>query len=87
MLLVQDYLLTKGTLLHKINIYSIAKSNNDEFDLISNDFIKMSSKYAKVESFNMFNKKISKAQMIGQIESQQAYTDTFMSHMQGFILP
>ncbi|OUR73703.1 23S rRNA (pseudouridine(1915)-N(3))-methyltransferase RlmH [Arcobacter sp. 31_11_sub10_T18] len=84
MLLVQVYLLTKGTLLHKINIYSIAKSNNDEFDLISNDFIKMSSKYAKVESFNMFNKKISKAQMIGQRESQQAYTDAFLPHMQGF---
>jgi len=70
--------------LHKINIYSIAKSVNDEFDTISKDFIKMSSKYAKVQSFNMFDKKISKAQMIGQRESQQSYTEAFLPHMNGF---
>ncbi|NQY93948.1 MAG: 23S rRNA (pseudouridine(1915)-N(3))-methyltransferase RlmH [Campylobacteraceae bacterium] len=70
--------------MHKINIYSIAKSNNDEFDTISKEFIKMSSKYAKVESFNLFNKKISKAQMIGQRESQESYTEAFSAHMNGF---
>lgn len=68
----------------KINIYSIAKSVNDEFDLISKEFIKMSLKYAKVETFNLFNKKISKAQTIGRLESQQSYTEAFLPHMQGF---
>jgi len=68
----------------KINIYSIAKTSNDEFDKIASEFIKMSSKYAKVDTFNMFNKKISKAQTIGQRESQQSYTDAFKPHMQGF---
>ncbi len=68
----------------KINIYSIAKSLNDEFDGIAKEFIKMSSKYAKVESFNMFNKNISKAQTIGQKEAQQSYTDVFLPKMQGF---
>jgi len=68
----------------KINIYSIAKSTNDEFDTIAKEFIKMASKYAKVESFNMFNKKISKAQTIGQKEAQQSYTDAFLPNMQGF---
>ncbi len=68
----------------KINIYSIAKSTNDEFDTIAKEFIKMSSKYAKVETFNMFNKNISKAQTIGQKEAQQSYTDVFAPKMQGF---
>lgn len=68
----------------KINIYSIAKATNDEFEKIAAEFIKMSSKYAKVDTFNMFNKKISKAQTIGQKESQQAYTDAFKPLMQGF---
>ncbi len=68
----------------KINIYSIAKSTNDEFDDISKDFIKMASKYAKIESFNMFNKNISKAQTIGQKEAQQSYADVFKPKMQGF---
>ena len=68
----------------KINIYSIAKSTNDEFDSIIKEFIKMSSKYAKVDIFNMFNKKISKAQTIGQKEAQESYTDAFLPNMQGF---
>jgi len=68
----------------KINIYSIAKSTNDEFDIISKEFMKMSSKYAKVETFNMFNKQISKAQTIGQTEAQQSYTDAFLPKMHGF---
>ena len=68
----------------KINIYSIAKSTNDEFDSIIKEFIKMSSKYAKVDIFNMFNKKISKAQTIGQKEAQESYTEAFLPNMQGF---
>lgn len=68
----------------KINIYSIAKSTNDEFDSIIKEFIKMSSKYAKVDIFNMFTKKISKAQTIGQKEAQESYTEAFIHNMQGF---
>ena len=68
----------------KINIYSIAKSTNDEFDVIAKEFIKMSLKYAKIETFNMFNKKISKAQTIGRKESQESYTEAFSPNMQGF---
>lgn len=35
----------------KINIYSIIKPSKDEFDVLIKEFIKMSSKYAKVEVF------------------------------------
>jgi 23S rRNA (pseudouridine1915-N3)-methyltransferase len=62
----------------KINIYQIAKSNNkDIYTPIINDIIKMSSKYAKIEIFNLFNKNISKAQMIGENEAKSSYTDVF----------
>ena len=62
----------------KINIYLIAKSNNkDIYTPIINDIIKMSSKYAKIEIFNLFNKNISKAQMIGENEAKSSYTDVF----------
>ena len=61
----------------KINIYSIIKPSKDEFDVLIKEFIKMSSKYAKVEVFYIFNKNIAKAQTIGEKESQQAYSDTY----------
>lgn len=67
----------------KINIYQIAKSNNDNFEPIIKEFIKMSSKYAKVEVNNLFNKKIAKAQMIGQKEAQKSYSEVFEPNLQG----
>ena len=60
-----------------INIYQIAKNTKDDFEPIINDLIKMSSKYAKVNIHNLFNKQIAKAQTIGEIEAQTSYTDVF----------
>lgn len=61
----------------RINVYSILKPSKDNFDLIVQDFIKMSSKYAKVEVNYIFNKEISKAQTIGEKESQIAYSNAY----------
>ena len=66
-----------------INIYQIAKNDKDEFDPIVQNFIKMSKKFAKVEVHNMFNKTISKAQMIGQNEAQKSYLEVFEPKMKG----
>lgn len=63
--------------MNKINIYQIAKSSNDEFNKIIEDFIKMSSKYSKVEIHNLFNKKIAKAQTISDIEAKKSYSEVF----------
>ncbi len=63
--------------MNKINIYQIAKSSNDEFNKIIDDFIKMSSKYSKVEIHNLFNKKIAKAQMISDVEAKKSYSEVF----------
>ena len=68
----------------KININSIIKPSKDEFDVLIKEFIKMSSKYAKVEVFYIFNKNIAKAQTIGEKESQQAYSDTYEPLLKGY---
>lgn len=61
----------------KINIYSIVKPTKDEFDILIKEFIKMSSKYSKVEVHYIFNKSIAKAQSIGEKEAKQVYTETY----------
>lgn len=68
----------------KINIYAILKANKDEFDSIIQDFIKMSSKYAKIELIYIFNKDIAKAQSIGEKESKQIYTKTYLPYLKGY---
>ena len=65
----------------KINIYQIAKSQKDDFDPIIKDFIKMSSKYSKVQIFNLFNKQIGKAQTISAIEAKKSYSEVFEPHL------
>jgi 23S rRNA (pseudouridine1915-N3)-methyltransferase len=62
----------------KINIYQIAKNDRDEFEPLVKNFIKMASRFAKVEVHNLFTKNISKAQMIGQREAQASYNEVFI---------
>lgn len=68
----------------KINIYSILKPSKDDFDSIIQEFIKMSSKYAKVEVTYIFNKTIAKAQTIGEKESQLAYSEAYEPLLKGY---
>lgn len=68
----------------KINIYAIVKPSKDDFDKLIQEFIKMSSKYAKVEVNYIFNKTISKAQTIGEKEAQASYTQTYEPLMKGY---
>ena len=68
----------------KINIYAIIKPSRDDFDTLIKEFIKMSSKYAKVEVHYIFNKNIAKAQTIGQKEAQQSYSDVYEPLLKGY---
>ena len=68
----------------KINIYAIIKPSRDDFDTLIKDFIKMSSKYAKVEVHYIFNKNIAKAQTIGEKEAQQSYSDVYEPLLKGY---
>ncbi len=61
----------------KINIYQIAKNDKDEFEPIVNNFIKMASKYAKIEIHNLFNNTIGKQQTIGENEAKRSYSEVF----------
>lgn len=70
----------------KINIYSIVKPSNDDFDKISKDFIKMCSKYAKVEVHCIFNKNIAKAQTIGEKEAKESYTKAYENYLSGYCI-
>lgn len=70
----------------KINIYAIVKPSKDEFDKISNEFIKMCSKYSKVEVHSIFNKSIAKAQTISELEAQKSYTQAYEPYMKGFCI-
>ncbi len=70
----------------KINIYAIVKPSKDEFDKLSNEFIKMCSKYAKVEVHSVFNKNIAKAQSIGEKEAQEAYTKAYEPYINGYCI-
>jgi len=68
----------------KINIYSILKPTNDNFDKLIKEFIKMSSKYATTKMHYIFNKDIAKAQIIGLKEAQEMYTKTYLPFFKGF---
>jgi len=70
----------------KINIYAIVKPSTDEFDKISREFIKMCSKYSKVEVHSIFNKNISKAQTIGEKEAKESYTKAYEQYMKGYCI-
>lgn len=70
----------------KINIYAIVKPSNDDFDKLSKEFIKMCSKFAKVEVNCIFDKNISKAQNISQIEAQKSYSQAFEKYMTGYCI-
>lgn len=68
----------------KINIYTIAKPSKDDFDTLIKEFIKMSSKFAKVEFHYIFNKEISKAQTINEQEAQKSYSNSYEKFLNGY---
>lgn len=67
-----------------INIYQIAKQSSDMYEPLVKEFIKMSSKYAKVNIHNLFNKRIAKAQTISDVEAKKSYSEVFIPHLNGF---
>lgn len=65
----------------KISLFSIAKKEKDHFDPITKDYQKLISRFAKLEDHNLFNKKISQAQALGQKEAQESYREVFEPQM------
>ncbi len=65
----------------KINIYSIEKAQTFFVKELIDEYIKMSSRYARVEDFSLFNKQISKIK--NPQESKKAYTTLFEPYLDG----
>lgn len=66
----------------EILINCISKSNDFEDDI--KRYIKMSSKYAKISENNLFNDKISKAQLGGYKTASIAYDEAYEPHLSNF---
>ena len=57
-----------------IDIISIAKKEQSIYDPVSKNLIKMSSRFAKLNDIELFNKDVTKAHTISSTASQQAYS-------------
>lgn len=65
----------------KIDIYIIAKPSKDEFEVLINNFLKMSLKFAKVNIHYIFNKTITKAQAVSKEEAKKAYSEAYLPYI------
>ncbi|MCH9814577.1 MAG: 23S rRNA (pseudouridine(1915)-N(3))-methyltransferase RlmH [Epsilonproteobacteria bacterium] len=68
----------------RINVYSIEKSNRDEFSKLVDNHKKMIQKYAKIDEITFFNKKIAAAQNRTAIMAKESYSEAFLPHMNGY---
>jgi len=70
-----------------INVVAIAKPEKDCYSEISEHFIKMSKRFAKVNAIDIFNSKVTKAQDSGKASAQKVYEELFSPWMQrGFTI-
>jgi len=67
-----------------IKVFSIEKSGDNHIDILNKEFIKMISKNAFVEDIVLFNKQISKAQIIGAKEAKESYAKTYEPYLKGY---
>ncbi len=57
----------------KINVVAISKSERDCYSQLCDHFSKMSRRYAKIESVELFNAKVTRAQQSGAEPSKRLY--------------
>lgn len=67
----------------QITIYSIQKGSND-FNSNLNEYIKMSTKFAKISQNIIFNERIAKAQTIGKDAAIKAYDEAYLPYIGNF---
>ena len=67
-----------------IKVFTIEKSSDESLERISKEFIKMISKFAKVEEIKIFNKNIASAQSIGSDEAKASYTKAYEPYLKGY---
>lgn len=65
----------------KIQIYLIAKPEEDAYTMIVESFIKRSASFAKISMQEVFSKEITQAQKISEEKSKQAYEAALKPHL------
>ena len=67
-----------------VRVFSIEKSNDQAIDMMIQEFIKMISRFAKVEEIKIFNKQIAQAQSLGEKEAKASYTKAYEPFLKGY---
>ncbi|MDR1976233.1 MAG: 23S rRNA (pseudouridine(1915)-N(3))-methyltransferase RlmH [Campylobacteraceae bacterium] len=70
----------------KISVYSIEKSGVKSVKGLTDEFIKMSSRYAKIEEITLFNASIALAQSKGAGAAKEAYTALYEPYLKGYTI-
>jgi len=66
-----------------VDIVSIAKKERSLYEPLNKELIKMSSRFAKINDIELFNKDVTKAHTISPEAAQSAYTKLLEQHLQG----
>lgn len=67
-----------------VKVFTIEKSSDKALDAISQEFIKMTSRFAKVEEVKIFSKHIAQAQSFGEKEARASYTKAYEPFLKGY---
>ncbi len=67
-----------------IRVFTIEKSSDAKLDGISEEYIKMISRFAKAEEIKIFTKQIAAAQMMGAKEAQASYSKAYEPYLKGY---
>ncbi|MDR3178428.1 MAG: 23S rRNA (pseudouridine(1915)-N(3))-methyltransferase RlmH [Campylobacteraceae bacterium] len=70
----------------KITVYSVEKNSQGKTKDIIEEFMKMISRFAKIEDVSLFNSKIASAQSKGAAEAQKSYTQSFEPYVKNYTL-
>ena len=68
----------------EISVFSIQKSSRDNFENEIQEYIKMSTKFAKINDKIIFNEKIAKAQSSSRSDALRAYDEIYEPNLKGF---
>ncbi|MDO5046039.1 23S rRNA (pseudouridine(1915)-N(3))-methyltransferase RlmH [Campylobacter sp.] len=70
----------------EISVFSIQKSKSENFESEIKEYIKMSSKFAKLNDNIIFNDKIAKAQSKSKEDSLRVYDEVYEPNLKGFCI-
>ncbi|WP_345977797.1 23S rRNA (pseudouridine(1915)-N(3))-methyltransferase RlmH [Sulfurimonas sp. HSL3-7] len=66
-----------------VDVISIAKKERSLYDPLNKELIKMSSRFAKINDIELFNKDVTKAHTLSTEAAQKAYTKLLEPYLQG----